>query len=39
MNKAGTENYYHYNVNEGNIYRWIDGQMVDSGETGYGVKR
>ena len=38
MNKAGTENYYHYNVNEGNIFRWIDGRMVDSGETGYGVK-
>jgi len=35
VNKAGTDNYYHYNVNEGNIFRWVDGKMVDSGETEY----
>lgn len=31
INKAGTDNYYHYNVNEGNIFRWNDGKMIDTG--------
>jgi len=35
ISKAGTDNYYHYNVNDGNIYRWQEGKMVESGETGY----
>lgn len=40
INKAGTDNYYHYNVNEGNIFRWVDGKIIDTGlkvlETGEG---
>jgi hypothetical protein len=38
INKAGTDNYYHYNVNEGNVFRWVNRKMVDSGETGYAAK-
>jgi len=31
INKAGTDNYYHYNVNEGNIFKWVDDKMIDTG--------
>ncbi|KAJ3282019.1 hypothetical protein HK104_011149 [Borealophlyctis nickersoniae] len=32
MNVAGTNNYYKYNVGDGDVYRFVDGKMVVTGK-------